>query len=433
MSNLHLDDFKDFFNEVKEDASDNLTDSSTKREIVKQGMKAFGRTFRRAVLYQIALHPCISGTILLLLLVGIIYLWQSFDATATELMIQYQSLTNQTTSSKVNYDKRITYIQVDDDGNMSTMSIYQSDLIPEKEIVSFINNNFAVSLPSDAKEVQSILSQQGSPVSSELAEVSGIIWSIINPVYGKNAAVGFLANIKAEGLVGMIEKDWLSNSTKGNATLYKKQGGSYISIGTLKSQSSWYYYDSVTNHYYVTYDGIKGLSQTLYWDEGGNKKEAAIGVGLCQWSYERRKELMKQYLNVLSENGITQNCPNFSQQYKGLLVTAEAQHMKSEIGSSGSRHSAMENCVSQLSAYSGMDDFIARGTISEWAEAICDGFEAPGGSCYGESVDDVTGDIPMQYVINGNSLSGRIGSWACRLRVENAEKIASYLNEKMVK
>lgn len=415
----------------------NLLDNLTHEEVMESTENYLNKPWKKnkfmSLLRIVIMHPYISGTILLLFIILIIYLWQSFDSMATELMVQYQSLTNQTTSSKANYDKRITFIQVDDDGNMSTMTIYQSDLIPEKETVSFISNNFAVSLPSDTKEIQSILSQQGSPVSSELAEVSGIIWSIINPVYGKNAAVGFLANIKAEGLVGMIEKDWLSNSTKGNATLYKKQGGSYVSIGTLKSQSSWYYYDSITNHYYVTYDGIKGLSQTLYWDDGGNKKEAAIGVGLCQWSYERRKELMKQYLNVLSENGITQNCPNFSQQYKGLLVTAEAQHMKSEIGNSGSRHGAMENCVSQLSSYSGMDDFIARGTISEWAEAICDGFEAPGESCYGESIDNITGDIPMQYVINGSNLSSRISSWACRLRVENAEKIASYLNEKMVK
>lgn len=149
-----------------------------------------------------------------------------------------------------------------------------------------------------------------------------------------NAAIGLMANIAAEGNYGVVEHAF---------SLRKPYGFGLPSGGTVMKT-------------------VEDIDYLLNWDSTtstGDPKIGSCGVGSVQWSYGRRIGFLKVVKGLIND-GMAINDDMWS--------TAEATYIMQEFQPGGGYYTKVLSHVSS-------------NTAEEWAEAFCDYYEIPGGSC----------------------------------------------------
>lgn len=138
------------------------------------------------------------------------------------------------------------------------------------------------------EEVYTVLAS--SSVFKNKAKALSIVYAVAEPIYGEEFAYGLMANVFAEGNAGVVEYAFSKNHYWGFELPSKKT--------------------VIQNEQDVNY--------LLSWDASSKEKDehgyqkGSVGVGLCQWSFERRISVCTLY---------KEKCSQYSQdEYIGVEV-----------------------------------------------------------------------------------------------------------------
>ena len=166
------------------------------------------------------------------------------------------------------------------------------------------------------KEVYDILIKDSRFSSKALALAS--VYATLEPAYGKNFAIGMMANVYAEGNFGLIEGIWTSNSPTKTKT-------HQLTCSCHNGLWTYPYWGKVGAdvHAVCTADGngstIVNASRVDYLLANIPSGTSGIGVGTAGWSGGRRVNLL---------NTFKSSCKSYSQDE---LAIAEVIFMKSEF------------------------------------------------------------------------------------------------------
>lgn len=346
-------------------------------ELAGQAAGAAGK----GILQFLIMNPYVTLALASILGAIIIHTVYSINSMLDKLVYQYTHLTDTSVvDSKAQFDKKLFYLKVNEDGSTSVVLGFSSD-IAQEEMEQIVEESGGagssgrrLELSADSEAVKQALSVEYP----QKAEAMAIAYELVNPTLGTDAAIGLMANIVHEGNYGVVEYSFSTDS----GHYYKDHsfrlpsGGSIVStkadLDYLKAQS-W----NLTAQHVLGYD-----------DNGDPRycKPESCGLGCVQWSFGRRLALIDKYYEVLGDNNtITDE----------MKQTAECLHMSVEL-TPGSTY------------YNTVSSHVTNGTVEEWAEAFCDYYVKPSGWCG-----------------SGNQMSNS-GS-ACQARRAEATKIADIL------
>ena len=143
------------------------------------------------------------------------------------------------------------------------------------------------------------------------AKILSIVYSVAVPKYGKEFAIGMMANVYAEGAPGEVEEAfsryhyWGFKMPSGKETIQNKEDLEYL----------------------------------LNWDSTSKAKDShgyqkgSVGVGLCQWSFGRRIGVLKKYEETVK---------NFTEDE---FAAAEINFMLEEFGDSGYKSKVVDKSL----------------------------------------------------------------------------------------
>ena len=332
-------------------------------ELAGQAAGAAGK----GILQFLIMNPYVTLALVLILGAIIIYTVYSINSTLDKLVYQYTHLTDTSVvDSKAQFDKKLFYLKVNENGSTSVVLGFSSDIAQEEmeqkveESGGTGSSGRRLELSADAEAVKQALSVEYP----QKAEAMAIAYELVNPTLGTDAAIGLMANIVAEGDCGVVEYEFSREHDHG------------FSLPSGESKIT-------------TYSDLNYLENWTSTDQnkyGENTKKGSCGVGSIQWSFGRRILLIgfyKQYITNDSE--VTNN----------NLSLGESAMMGNEL-TPGSTY------------YNTVSSHVTNGTVEEWAEAFCDYYVKPSGWCG-----------------SGNQMSNS-GS-ACQARRAEATKIADIL------
>lgn len=333
--------------------------------------------------------------VLVLLLIITLYLTNSAIAESNDIVQLYQSLSDKTTKSKDDFNKKMVFITVDSNGEVTVKVEHKDDLVePGEESSNDSGSELVIDIPADAQLVANKLKDKYP----EKAEAMGLAYSIIEPRLGANAAIGLMANIKHEGNFGLLEGMWWVSSPTERKSTYLSCCGKY-------TREYWN-----VSHEVHRIGGERGkiLESTseinTLLDLGGS---TGIGVGIIQWSGGRRLALLNIYKNLLG---------SATRIDRSIAIAAEVQMMSDELSEGKSHYRGVTAAISKCGNTS----------PEAWAEAFCDAYEMPGASCVGTHIEGYTGDERMQYIMNPSCVPTS-KDWQCRERAKTAKEIAEVL------
>ena len=346
-------------------------------------------------------NPYFLVAVGLFVVIMVLYMIQSVGTEADDVMKLYTSLQDKTTNSKEDFDKRIVYIKVDSNGNVTVNVEYKSELEGNKEEDSEDDGgSLVLDIPADAQAIAEKL-RADYPTK---ADAMGLAYSIVQPRLGTEAAIGLLANIAHEGSPGLIEG---------------------AALESIPRHSNGQMYQIKLKHTGRTINGIgSGYSFRICDRDGLDALEAvgpgkACGLGIIQWSFNRRMGLIQVYKELLgNSNSIDES----------ICIAAEIKFMDQELQEGSSYYRSVSSLISGC----------GQTTPEAWAEAFCDAYEAPSCSCnwYESSRSDWVGPytqgVRMTYTTNPSAVpacpSGK-EEWCCRKRAQTATRITQLLQE----
>lgn len=338
------------------------------------------------------------GFISVILLILTLYMVNSAIAESNDIVQLYQSLSDKTTKSKDDFNKKIVFITVDSNGDVTVKVEHKEDLVePGEDSSDDSNSELVIDIPADAQEVANKLKDKyGSK-----AEAMGLAYSIIEPKLGANAAIGLMANIKHEGNFGLVEGKYLkpipehSDGQRMEVTLNVGAHRKFMGIGCGYSFQI------------CDRNGLNALKEL--------GTDYSCGLGIIQWSKGRRMNLIQVYEDILgSSNTIDQS----------IMIAAEVKMMSNELEEGGHYYRGVSKQISENGVM----------TPEAWAEAFCDVYEAPRQSCNAYKEDGVitnstgkyTNGVKMSYLNNPSLIPSDI-DWQCRERAKTAREIAEVL------
>ena len=322
------------------------------------------------IIFKILTNPIVIG----IMLIFTLYMIVNADMQTTTLAEQYVSLTMKNTNSKSGFDKKLKYIEVQEDGSVTVTVGYQSDVAKqetEQMLQEAVNSTYNPIYAGDVFPIERVEIEQfvessinGTDFSSYGDEFSFIISALQSitvdgeRVISDDYIIGFLANCASEGKFRMLEKsvmDRVNNSASSKGITFVKTGNNYF---------------------------VDNLAQVKWlMDEWGYHQP---GVDIVQWSGGRRNALLKKYkescikANLSYESVI--NSAWTSNDYETLsnfAITDEIaedaarNYLAAEL--TGSYHDSIDKIIQR--------DFNGEGTAYNYACAICDAYEKPQYSC----------------------------------------------------
>ena len=299
----------------------------------------------------IAMHPMPFLIILLIILAIILYVAQSVNSEATQILKLYDSVTSRVEDSKVGFNKKLFYIKVDENGN-KTITIGFTDEVAQEEAEQAAEESGTTDPGSDVKlsqDAESIRHKLANSQFAAKADVMALAYQMLHEAgYPDNACIGMMANINAEGNYGTVEYKFVKNGGGELKQVYKD------GVATVPTQFVGKY---ITNPV-TKIDDIKTLR-----DIGGGP---SLGFGPIQWSYGRRVGYANKCLEYMtSDTDVTQE--NFAK--------AVAAFISEECDPAGSYYTSMIGGLGKINKTADT------ATCEEWAEAFCDYYEKPGGWC----------------------------------------------------
>lgn len=299
----------------------------------------------------VARHPMSFLIILLIILAIILYVAQSVNSEATQVLKLYDSVTSKIEDSKVGFNKKLFYIKVDENGN-KTITIGFTDEIAQEEAEQAEEDSGTANPGSDVKlsqDAEAIRYKLANSQFAAKADVMALAYQMLHEAgYPDNACIGMMANINAEGNYGTVEYKFVKSGGGELKQVYKD------GVATVPAQ---YVGKYITNPV-TKLDDIKTLR-----DIGGG---LSLGFGPIQWSYGRRVGYANKCLEYMaSDTDVTQE--NFAK--------AVAAFISEECDPAGSYYTAM------ISGLGKINKTADTATCEEWAEAFCDYYEKPGGWC----------------------------------------------------
>lgn len=202
------------------------------------------------------------------------------------------------------------------------------------------------------QEVYNILVENNKYSAKALALAS--VYAALEPEYGRNFAIGMMANIFAEGNFGVIEGIWTSEHQTSNKTYQ-------LTCNCHSGQWTYPYWGSVGEdvHTICTEDGNGSTkvnaSRTQSLLDNIPSGTPGIGVGIVGWSGGRRVGMLQTYKS---------SCITYSQDE---LAVAEVLFMKEELKADYSNGYYYNLVVEPCSGKS----------ASDCAIIICEKYEAP--------------------------------------------------------
>lgn len=338
----------------------------------------------------IAMHPMPFLIILLIILAIILYVAQSVNSEATQILKLYDSVTSKVEDSKVGFNKKLFYIKVDENGN-KTITIGFTDEVAQEEAEQAAEESGTTDPGSDVKlsqDAEAIRHKLANSQFAAKADVMALAYQMLHEAgYPDNACIGMMANINAEGNYGTVEYKFVKNGGGELKQAYNKDGNP-----TVPTQ---YVGKYITNPV-TKYNDIVTLR-----DIGGGP---SLGFGPIQWSYGRRVGYANKCLEYMkSDADVTQE--NFAK--------AVAAFISEECNPSGSYYTAMIGGLGKINKTADT------ATCEEWAEAFCDYYEKPGGWC---GVEKSNGKIVADHRMTTKGT-------ACVTRRGFATAIAKVLSE----
>lgn len=311
-----------------------------------------GNTFKRFIIKQLVK--------LLLVVLLVIFTFLIIEATVTgdSIVDVYMSLTARVTQSNVNFDKRISFMSTDSEGNTTIQFGWKNEYTQSTGEVAtdFAENNpgepgtsgggSSVQLSAGAEQVKQALIAGG--YSEAKADGMATVYDLLNPTLGTNAAIGLMANVAAEGSYGVVEESFAS------------------SAASLFPGAAWH-------RTCVSKEGLEWLKAK------GNG--VSCGFGCVQWSYGRRMQLIAVYENVIGGSD------TITDEYRAI---AESMYMAQELSPG-------------TSYYNTVSSHVSNDTAEEWAEAFCDYYEICAGCCYGEGHPRMSGQGSACVERRGNA------------------------------
>lgn len=199
-----------------------------------------------------------------------------------------------------------------------------------------------VSLSVDAEEVKQKL--LNSPYAAK-AESLALIYSLVEPRLGANAAIGMMANANHEGSYGVVEHYFSKNHHYG-FRLPVSKGDKVTTRQDMEYLRNWTIEDAPAG-------------QKEYNSKGEEIKRGSCGLGSVQWSYDRRIALVDIYLSMSGDTYTDE-----------MLQEGEARVIDLEMTVGEYYY----NVVSKAANKHG-------GTCEAWAEAFMDYYEVGTGMC----------------------------------------------------
>lgn len=202
------------------------------------------------------------------------------------------------------------------------------------------------------QEVYDILVANSKYSAKALALAS--VYAALEPEYGKNFAIGMMANIFAEGNFGVIEGIWTSDHKTDTKT-------TQLTCSCHNGKWSYPYWSKVSAdvHAVCEADGVGvtkvNADRVQYLLDNIPDGTSGIGVGIVGWSGGRRVGILKTY---------QASCTTYSQDE---LAIAEVLFMKKELQKSYSNGYYYNLVVVPCNGKS----------ASECADIICKNYEAP--------------------------------------------------------
>ena len=206
----------------------------------------------------------------------------------------------------------------------------------------------SITFSGDAVKVQQLLEASGKYQGK--ASAFALVYDVITPIWGVNAAVGLMANVAQEGSERLVEYAFSTNHAWG---FTMPDAGSSAHITTLRDLQYYIDWDSTTQ------------------DKGSyNYKKGSCGVGSVQWSFGRRvavASLAKSYMS--SDADVTDL--NWQKAERDMFAN------ELEVGSS---------------YYTAINSHISSDSVEDWAEVFCDYYIVPYKCCGSKSKMTAAGE-----------------------------------------
>lgn len=230
------------------------------------------------------------------------------------------------------------------------------------------------------KEVYDILVADKRYSAKALALAS--VYATLEPDYGRNFAIGMMANVNAEGNFGMIEGIWTS-------TVETKTKKTVLNCSCHKGLYANYYWGDVSGdvHDVCTEDGngktYVNASRVDYLLANIPEGVQGIGIGTVQWSGSRRIGILNTFKN---------SCKSYSQDE---LAVAEVLFMKTEFEG----------------GYKYVVDAAKGKSAQDCARVICKKYEMPSGvdiaaetrAAYAAELESLLKDVTTSGVTAGGT------------------------------
>lgn len=207
--------------------------------------------------------------------------------------------------------------------------------------------------PVGNKEVLEKL--QAHPTYKAKANVLSVIYAVMEPKFGENFAIGLMANILAEGNPGVIEGIDYGSYFKNNPSSRSR----VLSCGCKKSGKTTidYWADSrvpcAAHELAGTTISSKSMVDTMAQIP---PQVGGIGIGMVQWSGDRRNGLLSHYNSV---------CTDYS--YSDIIAAEVTMCLKEFEGGDGG----------YIHSYAGVPASCSGKSAAECAAIICKEYEKP--------------------------------------------------------